>query len=62
MNTSSTDPLPISETYLFIRNYWDIIGGLLFSLLAFLFHLEHAVYFSTFFAAIGIAMLSVTVS
>lgn len=60
--TNTVDPLPKSSTTIFIRQYWDLIGGLLFAFIALTLHNEHQIYFSTLFAAISIAFLSVTVS
>lgn len=62
MSINSADPLPIQESNQFIQNYWDIIGGLIFAFFAYLLHVDGLVYFSTLFAAISIALLSVTVS
>ena len=62
MSTNSIDPLPIHDSNIFFKNYWDIIGGIFFAFLAYLFHIDHTIYFSTLFAAISIALLSVTVS
>jgi len=60
--TNTIDPLPKTSTAIFIRQYWDLIGGLFFAVVAILLHNEHQIYFSTLFAAISIAFLSVTVS
>jgi Ca2+:H+ antiporter len=46
----------------FIRNYWDIIGGVLFALLSFLLAKYHLIALTTATSAISIAMLSITVS
>lgn len=63
MSTSSTDPLPLTDSQLFFKNYWDIIGGLFFAGLAIFIHFQHlSVYFATIFAAVSIALLSVTVA
>ncbi len=60
--TNTVDPLPKSSTTIFIGHYWDLLGGLLFAFIAIILHNEHQIYFSTLFAAISIAFLSVTVS
>ncbi len=63
MSSNAIDPLPLSETELFIKNYWDLIGGLLFALIAIFIHFQAiSVYMATFSAAISIAFLSVTVA
>ncbi len=62
MSTNTVDPLPESSADIFIKQYWDVIGGLFFATLAILLHLEHQIYLSTFLAATSIALLSVTVS
>ncbi|KIM10703.1 MAG: sodium:proton exchanger [Sulfuricurvum sp. PC08-66] len=60
---STSDPLPSSaQNEIFFRNYWDILGGVLFALLAFWLNAHHQIYFATFFAATSIAFLSVTVA
>ncbi len=46
----------------FLGNYWDIIGGILFGITAFLFYTQHNIYFTTIFAAFAIGFLSITVS
>ncbi|NWF66832.1 MAG: sodium:proton exchanger [Campylobacterales bacterium] len=46
----------------FFNNYWDIGGGLIFGLLAFFAHKNGSAYLATFFSALSIASLSVTVS
>lgn len=44
------------------ENYWDIIFGGLFALLAFISHYSGNIYLTTIFSALAIASLSVTVS
>ena len=60
--TNTIDPLPKTHTQIFIRQYWDLIGGIFFALIAIVLHNQHEIYVSTFFAATSIAFLSVTVS
>jgi Ca2+:H+ antiporter len=60
--TNTIDPLPKSASTIFFRHYWDIIGGLLFAAIAIILHGQHEIYLSTFFAAVAIAFLSVTVA
>lgn len=60
--TNTIDPLPKNSITIFLRHYWDIIGGLLFAVVAILLHNEHQIYLSTLFAAISITCLSVSVA
>ena len=46
----------------FFGNYWDIIGGILFGIAAFLSYTQHNTYLTTIFAAFAIGFLSITVS
>ena len=46
----------------FFENYWDLVAGVIFSVLAFLFHTTGHPYLSTLFAGLGIAAFSFTVS
>ncbi len=57
----STDK-PSSSPAEFLTAYWDIFAGLIFAVLAFLFHKSSMPYLSTLCAAISIGALSVTIS
>jgi Ca2+:H+ antiporter len=46
----------------YIEDYWDIALGILAGILAFYFHKAHMSYLGTFFSALSIVALSVTVS
>ena len=46
----------------FFKDYWDIIVGFLVLPFAILFHLSHFGLLATFFAAVGIGALAVTIS
>ncbi len=61
-NDSTKEPLLKSNTAIFIKQYWDIIGGLLFAFIAIVLHNNHQIYLSTLFAALSITALSVTVA
>jgi len=45
-----------------VEDYWDIVAGILFGILAYFFHSHHLSHLSTLSAAISIVALSVTVS
>ncbi len=45
-----------------VEDYWDIVLGFISGCLAYYFHLHHHTYLTTFFAALSIVALSVTVS
>ncbi|NPA82223.1 MAG: sodium:proton exchanger, partial [Epsilonproteobacteria bacterium] len=51
-----------SKSMQFIENYWDLIGGILLAILAFITHQQHNVYLTALFAATAIGFLSITVS
>jgi len=59
MNDSS-EPVPYSHE--FLENYWDLIAGTTFAIIAFLLHKTGQIYLSTLFAGLGIAAFSFTVS
>ena len=46
----------------YVEDYWDIVLGIVAALAAYYFHTLHHDYISTFFAALSIVALSVTVS
>ena len=46
----------------YVEDYWDIVIGFLSACVAYYFHLHHYAYLTTFFAALSIVALSVTVS
>ena len=46
----------------FMENYWDLIAGTIFAIIAFLLHKTGQIYLSTLFAGLGIAAFSFTVS
>ena len=52
------------ESYLqdFLENYWDLIAGTIFAIIAFILHKTGQIYLSTLFAGLGIAAFSFTVS
>lgn len=62
MQTPQSEPLPTIENNHFFENYWDLVGGIFFAILSFLFNHYHDIYSATFFAAVAIVFLSVTVS
>jgi len=45
-----------------MENYWDLIAGTIFAIIAFLLHKTGQIYLSTLFAGLGIAAFSFTVS
>ncbi len=57
----SSDPSP-SALHHFFQDYWDLLAGAIFALLAFFFHHNDHIYLSTLFAGLGIAAFSFTVS
>ncbi|NPA29359.1 MAG: sodium:proton exchanger [Epsilonproteobacteria bacterium] len=59
MQNASDPSSALSE---FFQDYWDIVAGALFAVLAFIFHLSHQPYLATLFAGLGIAAFSFTVS
>jgi len=46
----------------FLENYWDIIGGILFSILTYILHLNGIGALAALFAAISIIFISITIS
>lgn len=58
----STDPYRPGRYARFSRNYWDLVGGMVFAFFAFTFHMQGSVHLGTLFAAISVSMLSVTVA
>ncbi len=60
-NDVSSDPSP-SRFSEFIEDYWDLMAGILFGAMAFLFHHFSQPYLATLFAGIAIAAFSFTVS
>ncbi len=46
----------------YIEDYWDIALGFISAIFAYYFHIDHSPYLGTFFAAISIIALSVTIS
>jgi Ca2+:H+ antiporter len=46
----------------FLENYWDIIGGILFSILTYILHLKGIGALAALFAAISIIFISITIS
>jgi len=59
MNDSSE---PESYSQDFLENYWDLIAGTIFAIVAFILHKTGHIYLSTLFAGLGIAAFSFTVS
>ncbi len=59
MQSSDPSPSALSE---FFQNYWDLLAGAIFAILAFVFHHNDQIYLSTLFAGLGIAAFSFTVS
>jgi len=59
MNDSS-EPAPYLQD--FLENYWDLIAGTIFAIVAFILHKTGQIYLSTLFAGLGIAAFSFTVS
>ncbi len=53
---------PDSHDNSYISEYWDFIGGICFALIALYCNSVHFVKFATFFSAISIGFLSITVS
>jgi len=45
-----------------MENYWDLIAGTIFAIIAFILHKTGHIYLSTLFAGLGIAAFSFTVS
>ncbi|WP_456381805.1 calcium:proton antiporter [Hydrogenimonas sp.] len=60
MGSDSSEPS--SGVRDFLQDYWDLIAGIVFASLAFLFHTSGQVYLATLFAGLGIAAFSFTVS
>ncbi|WP_200763912.1 calcium:proton antiporter [Nitrosophilus alvini] len=58
---SSDTPSPSRSKELFFA-YWDIVGGFVFAILAFIFHKNGHSHLSTLLAALSIGFLSVTIS
>ncbi len=50
------------EPNTFVQNYWDIVGGMILSIIAYYFHSQANDSLSTLFAALAIIFLSITVS
>ena len=46
----------------FLENYWDLIAGAVFAVIAFILHKTDQIYLSTLFAGLSIAAFSFTVS
>ncbi len=60
--SSDSSHTHLSSKSRFIKNYWDIFGGLFFLGLTYLFHINGAITLATLFAAVAIILLSITVS
>ncbi|WOE69266.1 sodium:proton exchanger [Hydrogenimonas thermophila] len=60
MNDSSSEPASYFQD--FMENYWDLIAGTIFAIIAFILHKTGHIYLSTLFAGLGIAAFSFTVS
>ncbi len=60
--SSDSNHTHLSQKSRFIKNYWDIFGGLFFLGLTYLLHLNGAITLATLFAAVAIILLSITVS
>jgi Ca2+:H+ antiporter len=50
------------EKHSFVENYWDIVGGVIFSIITYALHQSGNGSFSTLFAAVSIIFISITIS
>ncbi len=62
MDSNSQSMRAHHEPNTFLQNYWDIVGGIILSVIAYFFHAEANSSLSTLFAALAIIFLSITVS
>ncbi len=62
MDSNSQSMQAHPEPNTFLQNYWDIVGGIILSFIAYYFHAEANETLSTLFAALSIIFLSITVS
>jgi len=51
-----------NQEHSFVENYWDILGGVIFSIITYALHQSGNGSFSTLFAAISIIFISITIS
>lgn len=62
MDTPSSNTTTQNEHHAFLENYWDIIGGILFSIITYTLHKTGNGTLATLFSAISIVFFSITIS